>query len=399
MDLASPANPKIKYVVKLRSCSVREESGEMIVEGFRECRRALDNGYRPHAIFHCPDLWLKNENEAALVADCVKRGAEEFSCSKAAFLKMAYKDRPDGLLMVGPHVTRRLSDLDLPSNALVIVTESIEKPGNLGTILRSADAAKASAVIVCDRTTDSTTRTSCAPHGNDVLVPMSSDQRGGLAWLKARLKSSPPRRTPGTPLRVDLTGNVRAAWARAVRPTAKWMNAASRAHYRCGGSMSLNGAPRRRSRYSRAAAQCGGIDKVPAFERAREGKHITEDNRVNDPSSRGATWHTRDKRNQTRTGVAQGGARRHGRGPSFDRVPDCLNEGAGEDGPGAPEGLRRVSVARQGVPERGKLVHVSGKRIRRRRCGRGVWLLHGARLARLRSIVEPQECPRPEKKG
>ena len=125
MELASPANPKIKYVVRLRSCAVREETGEMIVEGFRECRRALDNGYRPHAIFFCPDLWLKNENEAALVADCAARGAETFSCSKAAFLKMAYKDRPDGLLMVGPHVTKRLEDLKLPPNALVIVKESI----------------------------------------------------------------------------------------------------------------------------------------------------------------------------------------------------------------------------------------------------------------------------------
>ena len=60
MELASPANPKIKYVVKLRNCAFREETGEMIVEGFRECRRALDNGYRPHAVFHCPDLYLKH---------------------------------------------------------------------------------------------------------------------------------------------------------------------------------------------------------------------------------------------------------------------------------------------------------------------------------------------------
>ena len=67
---------------------------------------------------------------------------------------MAYKDRPDGLLMIGPHIARRLEDLHLPANSLVIVTEAIEKPGNLGTILRSADAAHAAAVIVCDRTTD-----------------------------------------------------------------------------------------------------------------------------------------------------------------------------------------------------------------------------------------------------
>ncbi len=154
MEIVSPSNPKLKYVVKLRACSTREESGEMIVEGYRECRRALDNGYKPRAIFHCPDLYLKNENENALVADCEKVGAEVYRCSKVCFGKIAYKERPDGLLMIGPHVACRLDDLKLPENALVVVTEAIEKPGNLGTILRSADAAKVAAVIVCDRTTD-----------------------------------------------------------------------------------------------------------------------------------------------------------------------------------------------------------------------------------------------------
>ena len=67
MELSSPSNPKLKYVVKLRSCSAREENREMIVEGYRECRRALDNGYRPRAIFHCPAFYLKNENEPAIV--------------------------------------------------------------------------------------------------------------------------------------------------------------------------------------------------------------------------------------------------------------------------------------------------------------------------------------------
>ena len=154
MEITSPSNPKLKYVVKLRSCSTREESGEMIVEGYRECRRALDNGYRPRAIFNCPECYLKNENEDALVAECARNGAEVYTCSKVCFEKIAYKERPDGLLMVGPHVSIKLADLKLPENALVIVTEAIEKPGNLGTILRSADAAKVAAVIVCDRTTD-----------------------------------------------------------------------------------------------------------------------------------------------------------------------------------------------------------------------------------------------------
>ena len=134
--MTSPANPKIKYVVKLRSCATREETGEMIVEGFRECRRALDNGYRPRAIFHCPECYLKNENEPAIVDECARLGAEVYTCSRTCFGKIAYKERPDGLLMVGPHVSIRLADLNLPENALVVVTESIEKPGNLGTILR-----------------------------------------------------------------------------------------------------------------------------------------------------------------------------------------------------------------------------------------------------------------------
>ena len=154
MEITSTANPKLKYVVRLRSCAAREESGEMIVEGYRECRRALDNGYRPRAIFHCPDCYLKNENEPALVEECARLGAEVYSCSRTCFGKIAYKERPDGLLMVGPHVSARLADLKLPDNALVVVTESIEKPGNLGTILRSADAANVAAVIVCDRATD-----------------------------------------------------------------------------------------------------------------------------------------------------------------------------------------------------------------------------------------------------
>ena len=154
MELTSPSNPKLKHVVKLRSCATREEFGEMIVEGYRECRRALDRGYRPKAIFHCPDFYLKNENEPELVRECASLGAEVYTCSKICFEKIAYKERPDGLLMVGPHVSIKLSNLKLPQNALVIVTEAIEKPGNLGTILRSADAANAAAVIVCDRTTD-----------------------------------------------------------------------------------------------------------------------------------------------------------------------------------------------------------------------------------------------------
>ena len=230
-EIASPSNPKVKHVVRLRNCSVRAETGEMIVEGYRECRRALDNGYRPSAIFFCPELYLKHENEPALVAECGSRGAELFPCSRPAFLKMAYRDRPDGLLMVGPHVSCTLDDLHLPPNPLVIVTEAIEKPGNLGTILRSADAAHAAAVIVCDRTTDihnpNVVRASPGTLFSVPVAEASSDE--ALAWLKARgfriLAATPHAEM--LHFEADLTGPVAlAVGAEQYGLTAKWMDAA-----------------------------------------------------------------------------------------------------------------------------------------------------------------------------
>jgi len=231
MELSSPSNPKLKYVVKLRSCSTREESGEMIVEGFRECRRALDNGYRPRALFHCPDFYLKNENEPTVVADCAKLGAEIYTCSKMCFEKIAYKERPDGLLMVGPHVSRKLADLKLPENALVIVTEAIEKPGNLGTILRSADAANVAAVIVCDRTCDihnpNVVRASTGTMFSVPIVEATSDE--ALEFLKAhnfKILAATPH-AEKLHFEVDLTGNVAIALgAEQYGLTAKWMDGA-----------------------------------------------------------------------------------------------------------------------------------------------------------------------------
>ena len=231
MDITSTANPKLKHVVKLRTCSVREETGEMIVEGYRECRRALDNGYKPHAIFHCPECYLKNENEPALVEECRQLGAEVYTCSRACFNKIAYKERPDGLLMVGPHVSIKLEELKLPPNALVIVTEAIEKPGNLGTILRSADAAKVAAVIVCDRTTDihnpNVVRASTGTMFSVPVVEATSDE--ALRFLKARgfsiLAATP--HAEKLHFEVDLTGNVAIALgAEQYGLTAKWMDGA-----------------------------------------------------------------------------------------------------------------------------------------------------------------------------
>ncbi|MBO6167463.1 MAG: RNA methyltransferase [Kiritimatiellae bacterium] len=231
MEITSPSNPKLKHVVKLRTCREREETGEMIVEGYRECRRALDNGYKPNALFHCPEIYLKNENEPAIVEECRKRGAAIYSCSKMCFEKIAYKERPDGLLMLGPHLTKKLSELKLPENALVIVTEAIEKPGNLGTILRSADAGKVAAVIVCDRATDiHNPNVVRASTGTMFSVPIAeATSEEALEFLRERsfkiLAASP--HAEKLHFEVDLTGNVAIALgAEQYGLTAKWMDGA-----------------------------------------------------------------------------------------------------------------------------------------------------------------------------
>ena len=283
MELSSPSNPKLKHVVKLRSCSTREEFGEMIVEGYRECRRALDNSYRPRAIFHCPEFYLKNENEAALVEQCARLGAEVYTCTAQCFRKIAYKERPDGLLMVGPHVSVGLEDLKLPENALVVVTEAIEKPGNLGTILRSADAANVSAVIVCDRTTDihnpNVVRASTGTMFSVPVVEATGDE--ALAYLKKhgfKILAATPH-AQKMHFEENLTGNIAIALgAEQYGLTAKWMDGADiRVRIpMLGVADSLNVSAAATILLYEAVRQriACGIDEVPDFEPWHgEGRH------------------------------------------------------------------------------------------------------------------------------
>lgn len=149
--ITSLQNPKVKEVVKLRDRQTREESGLFLIEGYRELKRALDAGRKIETLFYCPEFFL-GSNEDALKEQC--KAALHLECSREVFAKVSYRDRPDGLLAVAPQVHLKLADLRLKKNPFIVVAESIEKPGNLGTILRSCDAAGVDAVIVCDPTTD-----------------------------------------------------------------------------------------------------------------------------------------------------------------------------------------------------------------------------------------------------
>lgn len=151
--ITSLQNERVKTAVKLRQRSHRDASGLMLIEGYREILRAIENGHPLGELFYCPDLF-QGQNNQALLDRAAAAGATLLGCAPHVFEKLSYRDRPDGLLATAPQLRRGLADLALGPAPLLVVAEAIEKPGNLGTILRSADAAGVDAVIVCDRCTD-----------------------------------------------------------------------------------------------------------------------------------------------------------------------------------------------------------------------------------------------------
>ena len=185
--VASLQNPGIKEVVKLRQRSHRDENGLLIVEGYREVKRALDNHVPVLKLFYCPALY-QGKNEPTIVARCAEGNVPIFECAEPVFMKIAYRDRPEGLLALCPQIRRTLADLDLPANPFVVVAEHIEKPGNLGTMLRTADAAGADALVVCDRCTDvNNPNVVRASIGTLFTVPVAEASTADtLAWLRQR---------------------------------------------------------------------------------------------------------------------------------------------------------------------------------------------------------------------
>lgn len=151
--IESPQNPRVKAALKLRKSKARKETRQTLVEGFREILRATEGGWNFRELYYCPELYL-DEEAASLVSTIRDGGMPVFQCSEAAFRKMSYRDTPDGLMALSPLVGTTLTALELPENPLLLIAVDIEKPGNLGTILRTADATGVNAVIVCDRKTD-----------------------------------------------------------------------------------------------------------------------------------------------------------------------------------------------------------------------------------------------------
>jgi TrmH family RNA methyltransferase len=211
LDISSLTNPRVKNVVKLRQRSHRDACGTMLIEGFREISRALDNQHPINELLYC-DALFQGENNAALLSRCQSTGAHLIACSTPVFKKMSYRDRPDGLLAVAPQVHHTLEDIPLSDAPFIVIAEAIEKPGNLGTILRSSDAAGVDAVIICDRCTDinnpNVVRASIGTLFSLPVVETTGTE--ALAWLQANAIQAVAT-TPHTDTlynNVDLTGGV-----------------------------------------------------------------------------------------------------------------------------------------------------------------------------------------------
>lgn len=152
--ITSSQNEKIKQLLKLKKSRERKKTKTFLIEGYREILRALEGKIEIDSLYFSKELFLKNVNEKSLIFAAKKTGAKLFQIPAHLFTKMSYRDRPDGLLALGKEPHLGLDNLPKKKAPFLLVAESIEKPGNLGTILRTADAVGVDGVIVSDPCTD-----------------------------------------------------------------------------------------------------------------------------------------------------------------------------------------------------------------------------------------------------
>jgi len=182
IQISSVSNPKIKALIKLEKSGHRAELGLFTVEGKKEILLCAEAGYHIIALYYCPEI----VNDNSLIQNTLFKGVELIEISIAVFEKIAYRESRDGYFAVAKTNYKTLAELQLSKTPLIVILEAVEKPGNLGAILRSADAAKVDAVIVCDKKTDifnpNAIRSSLGCIFTNQVVCCSNDEC--LKWLK-----------------------------------------------------------------------------------------------------------------------------------------------------------------------------------------------------------------------
>ncbi|MGH3473253.1 MAG: TrmH family RNA methyltransferase [Nocardioidaceae bacterium] len=151
--ITSPANPRVKQLLALRKRRTRDAEGVTVVEGREEIWLALRAGVIPRSVYVCPDL-AQGDTDPDLAELVGATAGEIVTLGRAAFEKASYRQSPDGFLAVVPSPGRRLDQLALGPRPLVLVGEGVEKPGNLGAMVRTAEAAGLDAVVAASPVAD-----------------------------------------------------------------------------------------------------------------------------------------------------------------------------------------------------------------------------------------------------
>lgn len=186
--IESPANPRLRAALALRERRDRDQTGLTLVDGAREARRAIEHGAEVEAAFLCRELMRSQDAPLALAALGRGHGRREIvDVGRRAFERLAFGDRQEGIVLVVRQPSTALAQLRLPATPLVVVTEDVEKPGNLGAILRSADGAGADAVVAVGGTDLFNPNVIRASVGTVFAVPLASAPAGEVrAWAAER---------------------------------------------------------------------------------------------------------------------------------------------------------------------------------------------------------------------
>ena len=149
-QITSIQNPFIKSLVQLQEkAKSRKQSGSFLIEGQREISLAIKGGYALETILFLPELISENE-----IKKIINSPVEFIEINKEVYQKLAYRDTTEGILAIAKTKSFQLSDIKLPENPLILIAEAPEKPGNIGALLRTADAANLDAVIIANPKSD-----------------------------------------------------------------------------------------------------------------------------------------------------------------------------------------------------------------------------------------------------
>ena len=151
--ITSRHNPLIKYILSLQEkSSVRKKDKKFIVEGKREVRLALEGGYKLHTLVFNPDITLIDELEKLIRK--YNFDGEIIEVNSEVYSRIAYREKTEGIIGIGMWKDHSINNLKLSKNPLILIAENIEKPGNIGAMLRTADAASIDAFIIANPITD-----------------------------------------------------------------------------------------------------------------------------------------------------------------------------------------------------------------------------------------------------